>query len=84
MRYVADRTGRFTQRPHYEPKELDELIAMNYRAYGSCRACGRHELFDLGRLRERFGGDKRLSDLVARMRCTSCGGLGIGLTIAGR
>ncbi|WP_292526802.1 ImmA/IrrE family metallo-endopeptidase [Mesorhizobium sp.] len=23
MRYVADRTGRFTQRPHYEPKELD-------------------------------------------------------------
>lgn len=71
MRYVADRTGRFTQRPHYEPKELD-------------RACGRHELFDLGRLRERFGGDRRLSDLVKRMRCTSCGGLGIGLTIAGR
>ena len=23
MRYVADRSGRFTQRPHYEPKELD-------------------------------------------------------------
>jgi Zn-dependent peptidase ImmA (M78 family) len=23
VRYVADRTGRFTQRPHYEPKELD-------------------------------------------------------------
>lgn len=23
MRYVADRTGRFTHRPHYEPKELD-------------------------------------------------------------
>lgn len=23
MRYVADRTGRFTQRPHYDPKELD-------------------------------------------------------------
>lgn len=63
---------------------LDELIAMNYRAYGSCRACERHEALDLGRLREMFGGDKRLSDLVARMRCTSCGGLGIGLTIAGR
>src|SRR4051794_28426526 len=23
VRYVPDRTGRFTQRPHYEPKELD-------------------------------------------------------------
>ncbi len=23
VRYVADRTGRFAQRPHYEPKELD-------------------------------------------------------------
>jgi len=23
VRYVADRTGRFSQRPHYEPKELD-------------------------------------------------------------
>ncbi|ANL43364.1 MULTISPECIES: ImmA/IrrE family metallo-endopeptidase [Rhizobium] len=23
VRYVADRTGRFTQRPHYDPKELD-------------------------------------------------------------
>ena len=23
MRYVPDRTGRFSQRPHYEPKELD-------------------------------------------------------------
>jgi hypothetical protein len=23
VRYVADRTGRFTQRPHYEPKDLD-------------------------------------------------------------
>jgi hypothetical protein len=24
MRYVCDRTGRFPQRPHYEPRELDE------------------------------------------------------------
>jgi hypothetical protein len=24
MRYVGDRTGRFPQRPHYEPRELDE------------------------------------------------------------
>jgi len=25
MRYVTDRTGRFFERPHYEPKELDVL-----------------------------------------------------------
>ena len=24
VKYVADRTGRFSQRPHYEPKELDK------------------------------------------------------------
>lgn len=24
VRYVADRIGRFTQRAHYEPKELDK------------------------------------------------------------
>lgn len=23
VKYVPDRTGRFSQRPHYEPKELD-------------------------------------------------------------
>jgi len=26
MRYVRDQTGRFTERPHYEPKELDLLF----------------------------------------------------------
>lgn len=26
MRYVNDRTGRFSQRPHYEPKELDTMF----------------------------------------------------------
>ena len=57
---------------------------MNYRAYGHCRRCERHEPLDLGRLRERFGGDTRLSDLVKRMRCTRCGGLGVEVTIAGR
>lgn len=23
MRYVKDKTGRFNERPHYEPQELD-------------------------------------------------------------
>jgi hypothetical protein len=23
VKYVSDRTGRFSQRPHYDPKELD-------------------------------------------------------------
>jgi len=23
VKYIPDRTGRFSQRPHYEPKELD-------------------------------------------------------------
>jgi hypothetical protein len=26
MRYVRDQTGRFTERPHYEPKELDTMF----------------------------------------------------------
>ncbi len=26
MRYVPDRTGRFAERPHYEPKELDMMF----------------------------------------------------------
>jgi hypothetical protein len=26
MRYVRDQTGRFTERPHYEPKELDVIF----------------------------------------------------------
>lgn len=33
VKYVPDRTGRFSQRPHYEPKELDrecELIIVDF------------------------------------------------------
>lgn len=26
MRYVRDQTGRFAERPHYEPKELDQMF----------------------------------------------------------
>lgn len=26
MRYVADRTGRFAERPHYKPQELDVMF----------------------------------------------------------
>lgn len=33
VRYVRDSTGRFSERPHYEPKELDracESVVSNY------------------------------------------------------
>src|ERR1700704_2811135 len=42
VKYVPDRTGRFSQRPHYEPKELD-------------RAC---ENIIAGFLKERHGAAK--------------------------
>jgi hypothetical protein len=42
VKYVPDRTGRFSQRPHYEPKELD-------------RAC---ETIIAGFLKERHGAAK--------------------------
>jgi hypothetical protein len=42
MRYVPDRTGRFSERPHYEPRELDVMferivIAFLKTRYGEVR-----------------------------------------------
>lgn len=63
---------------------LDEMIALNLVGYGHCPVCGRSVKFDLPALRDAHGGDKRLSNLVKRMKCRACGHLGVEVTIAGR
>ena len=58
VKYVPDRTGRFSQRPHYEPKELDRecenLIASFLKERHGALPCQAHSVaFQVVTLRPR-------------------------------